>query len=277
MNRKIFRLVLMSFFLAIQGIWAGFCADYNYSASECNSDPVKCAKQYYIFINDHKYRDAYNLRSEKANKEVPYERWIINWHNNRSIGFFGNMETKEKSANKVVLRYTAGSEDLLPNKKIQYGNYTITATLIKSNAGWRIDKFDVKTDHTETGEIFEKVLDNVKPEKLFEGVPVYPGFNMKDPVVISDVSDKKGFSVMKASARVRGLDPEKVFRYYESKLKPLGWTTMGPAGGSSNIGGLFKKKNMEVYISVRTATWDGTEAPIDPRGTLLIIKYRTVK
>lgn len=277
MNKNIIRFILMGVFFAMQAVYSGFCADYNFSPSECNSDPVKCAKQYYIFINDHKFRDAYNLRSERANREMPFDRWLVNWKNNRSIGFFSSIETIGKSGSKTVLRYKAGSEDLLPNNKIQYGNYTITATLMKGSAGWRIDRFDVKSDYTENGDIFDIVMNDVKPEKLFDGIPVYPGFNMKSPVVIRDVSDKLGFSVMKASSRIRGLNPEKVFNFYESKLRPLGWSCAGPAGGSSNIGGLFRKGNKEVYISVRTTTWDGTEAPIDPRGTLLIIKYRTVR
>jgi hypothetical protein len=253
----------------------GFCSDYNYTQDECFRDPVKCVTQYYIFINDRKFRDAYNLRSDRANREMSFERWLINWNNNRSIGFYSNIETASKTADKVVLKYRIGSEDLLPGEKVQYGNYSMKTTLIRQNGKWRIDDFNVTTDDVSKVDKFEFSVPNAKPEKLFEGVPVYPGFKMKDPVLIRDGAEKKAFSVMKASNRQKNVTPDAIAKFYESRMKSQGWESGGPAGGGSCLGILYKKNGKIVLISARRTTWDGTDAPGDPRGATLVIKYRT--
>ncbi len=112
-----------------------------------------------------------------------------------------------------------------------------------------------------------------KPGVLHSDVPRYPGFEWSAPRLVRSKYEEGLFNFI-GTNRVKGVEPYDVADYYEGILTKRGWTTQGPAGGSSSLMLIFKKGGNEVRVASHCTKHGGTDEPEDPRGTVIQIFYR---
>ncbi len=229
------------------------------------TDPVKCLAYYYSCISGKKFRDAYSLRTERANRKTAYEDWYKRvWASNVSLELLEN-ELVEKKDNRAVVQAVIKSVDNFDNKE-EEGVYKIKSTLAKSNNLWWIDGFTVeklenynprklfpapeKADTPNTGpdtgknsflppgkEKLEK-----KPETLYEDIPIYPGYKMSPSMVIQDKYEKLPMNFFYSTNTLGNVSLESVIDYYERKMKDQGWYVPGSGAGGEDTLSLYLEK-----------------------------------
>ncbi|MFP4497818.1 MAG: hypothetical protein ACLFQV_06355 [Vulcanimicrobiota bacterium] len=248
----------------------GLLSGFGFCFSQDNPESVLL--QYYANINEKDFKGAYSLRSESFRHDNSFQSWSGGWKNNISTGYY-YMNVKTNTGNKAIIEFGLGSQDRISDKETRYGNYKAQAKLIKENGKWRIEDIQVTPQEEYTAEAIEPKQEKKKPSPFPEDIPIYPGFEMKPPRAFLDPYSGNTVNVVECKQRVSGINPDDVAKYYEEKLIPRGWTTQGPAGGSSALAIMFKKDNRVVSVGCYQTTWQGTDAPVDPRGTVLVITY----
>lgn len=241
-------------------------------AVPAQKNPKQCLKTYYVNINNKEFRSAYKLRSNQYRMKTSFSEWKESWKNNVNVGYY-TMSLKKNDGRTAVLVYNLSSVDRKPNGKKQLGAYKVRATLTKKAGYWWIHRFQVKVLDKHEFHGFEAAVPGRTAKPFPEDIPVYPGFEMGNPLVIYIKPSKRYVNRVFAMERVKGVEPQKVADFYINKMRSKGWKVQGPAGGSTCMGLYITKGDRKVSISIYNTTWFGTEAPVDPRGTMLMISY----
>ncbi len=234
------------------------------------NEPAAVINEYYVHLNDRDLKAAYQLKSPAARKAKSLEAFRKDWQTCESVGFYQPPELISNDGRKAVLKYRIGSVDALGKDKLRYGQYQMRATLSKGQGRWWIDAIEVvDKNQVEDAPRFEVDRPDL-PVPMIPKIPVIGGFTMGEPVAQKSLPDGKIRYVVRCRKRIRGVDPESTAREYLKEMPIRGWKLESDlAGGSSAVGVSFSGVGWKVAILVTSTTWGGTDAPIDPRGTLL--------
>lgn len=242
-------------------------------------EPAAVLTEYYVHLNDRDLEAAYRLKSPGARKAKSLDEFRKDWKSCESVGFYGPPELVSNDGQRAVLTYRIGTVDALGslgNNRLQYGQYQLRATLSKDQGRWWIDAIKVSDKRVEEAPRFEVDRPDL-PVPMVPKIPVLGGFTMSLPVAQKILPEGKIRYVVRCKKRIRGVDPETIARAYLEEMPKHGWKLESDlAGGSSAVGVSFAGVGWKVAILVTSTTWGGTDAPIDPRGTLLQFAFEKV-
>lgn len=241
-------------------------------------DPVSVLKRYYACLNNHDLEAAWQLKSPAARKSQPLAQFRQGWASCQSVGFYSPLEVVSRGDSKVVVEYVVGSQDRLGTDGLRYGHYEMRATLVQAGGRWWVDRVDARETGHEDSKVWEVDRPDLPVPALPGVVPVARGFRMGAPVAVRSRDGKETWYEQRALKRVPGVTPESVGEWYLREMPSHGWRSeSGLAGGSSCLGAGFHKDGWLLQVLVHSTTWNGTEAPMDPRGTNLVFSFHREK
>ena len=244
-------------------------------ASAPAGDPVSQVLRFYCRLNDRDWKGAYAMRSASYRQQTSLSAFRQNWQSSLGVGLYDKPRLVTKDGSAAVVEYKIGSCDEIAGKRLRYGVYDMRARLTRVSGVWYLGPIEAKELNVEEGPSSDSVRANRPVPPLPQGVPVPQGFQMGEPVAMKLPATGEVEYVRKARRRVPGVEPETVGQWYLDQMPKRGWqTTSGLAGGASCLGVGFKKGDWVLNVLVRNTTWEGTEAPIDPRGTTLELRFQ---
>jgi len=245
----------------------------------CQVEPAACLRGYYASIQDGAWDDAHSLLSPRAGGQLSASKFQVLWTNTIRVKP-SKPVLRPLGANQVEARFAIDSLEVEAQTGARLRKtYQATALLKKVQGAWIIDSLAPKLitatpfKELEVSRFFTPV-GGAPAQALPSDVPPYPGFTLSQPMCVTRVGEKGVVNLVTSRNRLPNVTPDQVVAFYTDKLTPLGWTTQGPAGGTSCQEINFKKAGILLNVHIYQGIVDGTDAPMkDPKGSKLDLVY----